>query len=381
MTYLRCVVVATLAILAAAASMNYFADPGRIYRSDRAVAKQYVDSLLRSKYGLWWPPDSIEERAIKRELAEHSSDVECVVVGSSHAMEIGSARRTPSLTDTCSSILNLAVSGAGIEDDFTLVYLALTHGHPRKIVLGVDPWTFAFGTDARWSYYATDYRRARQAISGQAGAAENDEGTAFKKFRNLFSLEYTIRSAGKAARELTEPPVKLSESLAPQTDEAIGGKFPVFFRDGSAQNSASYLAEANRTPIPIGGIPYKTDGLLNEPAAIDAYKSLLLWIRSKGAEPILLLTPYHQNVWAAKDSANSRALRETEPIVRSLAAELRISVIGSYDPNTAGCSRNEFFDFMHPKPDCLKRLQKVGVSQHLDGNPRRASAEDRNEND
>jgi hypothetical protein len=360
MLYLQYVFATTLALLVAAASINYFADPSHIFRPDLNTAKQYVVALRQSKHGLWWPSD-VDDRAIKLELTKYSGDVECVVVGSSHVMEIGSMRPTRSLIDTCSSILNLAVGGASIEDHFTLVYLALTHGHPRKIVLDIDPWTFAFGEYMQWTDYSEEYRVARQAITGQSEAVVDNSAAGPRKFRNLFSLEYTIRSLHKVAREVAARGATTPAGAAPAISEAVGGESHVIFPDGSSLSSAAFLIEASNKPIPIGGVMYKTDVLLNDPSAIQAYKSLLIWIKSNGVEPILLLTPYHQNVWAAPNSVTARSLRETEPIVRSLARDLGLTVIGTYDPNAAGCLRDEFLDYMHAKSICLARLDRAQV--------------------
>lgn len=360
MIYFRYLITTALTILTFAAAVNIFADPAGIYRSNRNSPTQLADALIQSEHGLWWPEGWLEERALKKALAKHSSDVDCIVIGSSRVMQVGSARKASSLVNACSSILNLGVGGAGIEDHFALVYLSITDGHPKKMILGIDPWTFAFGKDRQWSYYSESYQLAKQAIQGGSpfNKRENDD-VMLRKLRNLFSLEYTIRSVRKAMRDIMEGPSRYSAEVAPRLDETIGGRYPVFLRDGSLQYSAKFLVEAKVRPIPHGGVTYNTDGILNDAGAINAYRSLIKWIKSKGIEPILLLTPYHQNVWKAADSLNTRAIQATEPIVRALALELRVSVIGTYNPDTAGCLGEEFFDFMHPKADCLAKLENL----------------------
>ena len=144
---------------------------------------------------------------------------------------------------------------------------------------------------------------------------------------------------------------------APSIDYAVGGAFPIRLKDGSMVYSAKAISDLSKASIQLGGEPYKTNGLLNQGDAINAYRKLLLWIKSQGVEPILLMTPYHENVLKAPNSLNAKAIHATEPLVISLADELGIKVIGSYDPKIVGCLNNEFFDAMHPTAACLAKLR------------------------
>lgn len=356
MTYLRFLLGTTLLVLAAAAGINFTVDPSGVYGGGKSSPDAYADTLIKSTHGLWWPEDSLDERLIKKALAKYSGRVECLVIGSSHVMQVGSHRGIKSLQGECETILNLGVSGAGIEDHITLAFLALKNGRPKKIVFGVDPWTLAFGKDQRWSQYATDYGNAYGVIVGKAGHAKAEHSNLFiSRAKNLFSLEYTVRSIGKAVREYRSDLSNMPP--APQVDEAKGGDNPVLLPDGSLIYSAQYIADHRARKIPLGGGAYKTDGELNQNDAVEAYRSLIRWVKSRGVEPVLLLTPYHENVWKSPESPNAVALRSTESAVSNLSSELKLRLIGSYDPHAFGCLDNEFYDFMHPTADCLRRLQ------------------------
>ena len=41
-----------------------------------------------------------------------------------------------------------------------------------------------------------------------------------------------------------------------------------------------------------------------------------------------------------------------------LASKHKIKIVGSYDPKLADCEIGEFYDSMHPKDDCMKKLIK-----------------------
>ena len=254
--------------------------------------------------------------------------------------------------------------GGAIEDHLTLTYLALQNrqnGHPTKIILGVDPWTFAFRKDERWSVYRDDYLVAKAEIFdtgkiSEPGLVDADiNETNKKKLANLINLEYTIRSVKTIVREFSG--VKLKIETAPEIDSSVGGYYPIRLRDNSYIYSAKYISDAIGGMVPLGGTTYATDGILNQPEAINAYRDLLMYIKSRGVEPILLMTPYHENVLKAPKSLNALAIKATEPIVLNLAHKLGVKVIGTFDPQMFGCLSNEFYDFMHPTAECLAKLQ------------------------
>lgn len=358
MVYLRFFLGTVFLGLASVAALNFIVDPAGIYGVGSLDPEAYADALIKSENGLWVPEDTFDERLVVKALAKYSQRAECVVVGSSHVMQISSDRtKNRSLQDICGSVLNLGVSGAGIEDHFALAYLALQVGHPKKIILGVDPWTLAFETDSRWSTYKDDYFKARAEILREKRAAElkKRDMTDMAKLANLINWEYTIRSTQAAMRDLRRGMPTIT--AAHKVDPAVGGEYPVRLRDGSYLYSAKYISAASRSTIQPGGDAYKTDKILNQPEAIEAYRALLLWIKSQGVEPILLLTPYHENVWKSSKTPDTMALCATEPIVKTLAHELNVKLVGSYDPQVVGCLGNEFYDFMHPTADCLTKLR------------------------
>ena len=363
MVYLRSLITTTLLILTASATVNFLADPGGVYRQDHHSARLYADALIQSRQGLWWPEGSMEDREIKKALTKYSNQFECIVIGSSHVMQVGSARSKNALTHECASILNLGVSGAGIEDHFALTYLSLENGHPRKIVLGIDPWTVSFGQDLRWqSFYQDEYAQAKKTIQGDSSwpNGDHEKERVMAKWRNLLSLEYTIQSVRRAVLDIQYGSDRSTAHAAPELDSTSGGENPVFLRDGSIQYSAKFIAQSAKTPIPLGGEKYKMDGVLNDKRSIDAYRSLLRWIMAEKVEPILLLIPYHQNVWKSTENKTTRALKATEQIARQLANELGLKVIGAYDPDIAGCLSTEFYDSMHAKNECLSKLNVSG---------------------
>jgi len=354
--YVRLLLATAFLILCLAGLLNYVVDPSRIYQKGEIDPQAYADALIKSPHGLWAPPDTFDERLIKKALAEYSGQFDAVIIGSSHCMSVSSVRKPRTLAGICDSLLNLGISGASIEDHLTMAFLSVKNRQPKKLFFSIDPWTFAYGKDTRWSAYRKDYYKARATIF----EANNQNTPEYEmadsaKLVNLLNLEYTVRSA--RILFLGTRPSSQSIKLAPRFDYSIGGEFPVYLNDGSYIYSSKYIADCELTPIPVGGLTYKTDSPCNTKDGIDAYRSLLLWIKHKGVEPILLMTPYHENVWKAPLSLDSVAMRSTEIIVLNFARELNLRVVGSFDPAVAGCQPSDFYDCMHTKPEGLAKLK------------------------
>ena len=351
-SYLKLVFIATLSILFSVAVMNYFIDPAGIYTGSNISPDAYAERLITSKSGLAWPEGIFSDRDLAKSLSRHTDKYDCIVIGSSHIMQISSHRQTQSLKNDCTNLINLGVSGASLEDHFTLAYLTYLASSKKKLFPGIDPWTITHGKDKRWIIYRTEYFSARSKILSEVGQESTPEVEP-NKLKNLINFEYTIRSLKDLQRILTKGPFKIQEVKAV---EEVGIDDPVKLPDGSLIYSSSYLRNASHTDIPEGGSPYGTDGEVSSKEGIREYKKFLTWLQKNDVVPILLMTPYHPNVWRDPDSLNVYAMKKTEAVVLQMAKELGIKVIGSYKPEIFGCNSDEFYDFMHAKAACLARL-------------------------
>lgn len=346
MTYSLTALGTAASLIAAVATLNWTIDPAGLFHSS-PFGQQYAKALIESENGLL-QPNSVDDREFKSELTKYAGNFDCVVVGSSHIMQIGSERKHRSFPD-CKNILNLGVSGAAIEDHITLTWLALSSGKPRKLILGIDPWTFAYGKDERWKVrFADSYISAQSMIEG----SRPTEAASSNRWSSLVSSEYTTRSVGLLLKGALKPKIE----PAPSLDEDIGGQFPIVLQDGSTVYSSEYITAAKTAKVPIGGTGYKTTGVINEFRAVAAYQALINWVKSQGVQPVLLMTPYHQNVWLLDASPNVIAMIPTEKIVREIGLDLAVPVVGSYRPDAVNCAPNEFYDFMHPIASCLAKM-------------------------
>jgi len=74
-------------------------------------------------------------------------------------------------------------------------------------------------------------------------------------------------------------------------------------------------------------------------------------------EVVLVLTPYYEPSF--KLTINEMPVYlDIEKKFMKLASKHKIKIVGSYDPKLADCEIGEFYDSMHPKDDCMKKLIK-----------------------
>mgnify|MGYP000700479863 CR=1 FL=1 len=333
--------------------LNYTVDPGNIYHSQTSSVKKFVQSLVHSKCGLWWPDGSFNERAVKKELIAYGAG-DCVVIGSSHVMQLGNNNLNGVWHNICKHILNLGVSGAGIEDHFIYAYLASRNNHVKKIILGIDPWTFAYNKDERYHFLDKQYHKARAVIIGRSQKKYNHNTRSL--VLNLINLQYTKRSLLQLTSLWKVNKKLFNYKNFVSVDNAHGGKYPLFLPDGSLVYSSSFISESLKNNAGITDSIYKTDGEINQENAVSDYKILIIWLIKNHIQPVLLMTPYHPSSWKNKDSSNHKAFHATSKIVHQLANEFHLQVIGSYQPILAGCMPTEFYDFMHPTRTCINKL-------------------------
>ena len=345
----------TCVALLIVALISYYYDPAQIYHASAigsTSSSTFASRLLKSKTGLLWPNDAWSERDIKSSLAEKITNIDCAIIGSSHAMQISSFRENASLKYLCSSIVNLGVSGGTLEDYLAMSYKLISNGHPPKtIVFAVDPWALDFNRDIRWRRYKESYFSMKQMLNRNNTTQVNEVFSRWKYITNLINPSYFLRSIkqiGRKGHKIIEAPV---------FDYSIGIENPVFLPDGSLVYSKSYIVNAKSPALPIGGGNYKIrDGSQVSEKAVKIFGNLIKDLNDKGISTVLVMTPYHNSVWVNVNSITTKALIEVETRIRKLGRDLNVKVLGSYNPQNIGCNPDEFYDHMHAKDSCLSKI-------------------------
>jgi hypothetical protein len=361
--YLKSIAWLSLLSLMVIAIINFTVDPGRIYPSlltpdkyGKSSPRELVEQLIQSDYGVYLPDNIWNIRDIKHELALHSTSAQCAVIGSSHIMQISSIGEQTSLPGNCSTLINLGVSGASLEDYLALSETLLQNKNPPKIIaFGIDPWALNFNRDVRWKRYSQKYLTIRTKLLG--GSSDNPPDTRLEPLRNLINREYFLRSMSLIGSERNK-----SIELVSEFDPQMRLKHPVILPDGSLFYAAKNIGEV--TPDTISGInDYKiiNDQWFHE-EAVELFILLVNFLQQQEFKIIFTLTPYHPKVWSFMDQSVVSAMKAVELKIHEIAKATGAQVIGSYHPGKIGCKADEFNDSMHVVKTCLNKLESLSIS-------------------
>ena len=87
------------------------------------------------------------------------------------------------------------------------------------------------------------------------------------------------------------------------------------------------------------------------------FEDLLHYLIAHGVRVVLLLPPYHPDVYrASQKDPKYRMTLEVERYLRETARANNITVIGSFDPGKYGFTAEDFVDEIHGHETVMKRL-------------------------
>lgn len=336
--------------------INFSVDPGSVYakKYSQNNAKAYAEKLFLSKNGLI--ANGWNERIVKSSLAKYSANFDCIVLGSSHIMQISQIRKVGNIQNVCPTLLNLGVSGGSIEDLTVFTSIILNNQQkPKKIFIGIDPWTFKFGMDERYKINQHYFDQLDASITKK----KKDWTRADYELlliKNLFNLQYFAKSLleiKQGSSVVTHLPMQ-----EPNTTFSYDNGYtePVTLPDGSHVYESEWILKQKTTPIPIGSGDYKISGKAYTPEAVEYFKKIVQLYHNYNIEVNFLITPYHHNVFRVQSKAVEH-MALVENLVDVLSKELSCPVFGSFYPHKMNCMDNEFYDFMHPTTECLDKIK------------------------
>ena len=268
-----------------------------------------------------------DEREFKRLLlqSERFTQVDVLVLGSSRAMTINE--------DAFSGqkVLNLAVSGATLEDLLALWHLAESHVKYKTLLLVLDPWILnPEHGDIRWKTLVPQYQEALAALNSPP-ASVSGKTLWQTKVREIFSPLYFMDSV---------------DALSKERKSLLGVR-----RDGSI---------IYRTPPPeykeSEGPIYK----LSPFPQIDKFyrANLERWLSSlkkSDHKVVLWFAPFRPDTYRRLSAEpDYRNFRETEAYFKELSQEMDFKTFGSYDPSQESLTAADFWDGIHLLPSKVK---------------------------
>ena len=329
---------------------NYIVDPSGIYskiKSFESVKKK----LFSSKNGLIL--SGINERHFKMQLAlSNLSNFGCVILGSSHVMQVSSVRNTGGIESKCGRLLNLGVSGGSIEDIAIFSYVVINNKNkPKSVLIAVDPWTLKFGMDKRYKSYDLYYKKMYDLLDSNLN--ESSTPYFYDLAINLVNKEYFYKSL----RYLSQ-------------GKSLGANYPqsaftyetgyieaVTLPDGSHVYSEDFIKDAKKRIFEkMEDHNYKLYGEAYHPSAVSFFTEIIELLRKNNIKVELIMTPYAPKVFAKGETKEVAYLEIVDSVVKDFSERNNVKVYGSFFPVVIGCKDYEFYDYMHPTNKCLNRI-------------------------
>jgi len=156
-------------------------------------------------------------------------------------------------------------------------------------------------------------------------------------------------------------------TLATKFDYNSGSLYPVVLPDGSLVYSNEFIENILKNIDKVDGVnDYRIrKDLYYQEYAVAIFSKLVEYIQEHKIEVVFIMIPCHHSVTSRKDQIITKTLSHVNKKIYELAKILRVSVMGSYDPNDLRCFKDEFYDEYHPKDSCLVKLgNKVILNEY-----------------
>lgn len=278
-----------------------------------------------------------ERQFIKNRIIYETMTPKILVMGSSRIMQISNENFNE-------QILNLSVSGASIQDQITIIEMAIEKFNPDQILLGADPWLFnKHNNQTRWKSIQKEYQLAISNINLMnkklkvLGSRDEEE--------NYFFYEYFL---DKFYNFLN------IRNLEIELDESINNNLTkdIILRDGTRV----YRKQDIKTKIKPMLINYSMEKYVFSNDYYNIYKNFIEYLQKvHNKEVILVLSPYYSPSYELTIKEKSFYL-ESEKKFKEISEETNIQIIGSYNSLLTTCSFDEFIDSLHPKSSCMKKI-------------------------
>jgi hypothetical protein len=294
-----------------------------------------------------------DERQLQRlfiRKLNQSPDV--IVLGSSRTMQIG-AELFPGRR-----FFNHSVSGASIEDYFAIYELYAQEGFaPKQVVLDLDAWLLnRFNGQTRWeSLRDCCLRSLPNSARTQGSRPPPAVAEELSRYRQLISFAYlraALNLARRADREFYPTRAKLLDVNIRLADGTIA--YGAGYRVRSPADVAAIARrEAARVPVYSLGNFRELD-----PEYVSLLELFISRLQAQHVEILLFMPPYHPDMYEAlvRQDSPYAMVAVAERYFRALARRRGIPIVGSFNPALTPCSRAEFYDGMHARPPCIRKI-------------------------
>jgi hypothetical protein len=338
-----------LAVAALPVAFSAWIDPARLVaprHAEREIARVLATGTNVTDFA------NYDDRAIEKYLAPMRGRAEVLVLGSSRMQVL---RAPCAMRDAhCATFVNGAMQGAALDDMLGVYGLYDTsERRPRRVVIGVDPWTESAASEG-WRSLAEE----RATVVRRAGIAASPRRERLalwaRATRTLATPEY-FRLALYSFRRYGPEGIQWRATDRAQNAEKT--KLP----DGSVVWSDVPSDNAERAAARFVSNELAHDARFHDfahhaPGRAGPLERFVRYLGSEGVSVTVVLVPFPAAVYDASRRMSGDSLAMVEREVRAMAVRAGARVVGSYDPRRAGVATREFFDEDHLRPEALGRI-------------------------
>jgi hypothetical protein len=340
-----------LPILFLVVGINYYEDPAQLYR--QKYEQGIADLLLSGKNvaGV----KNFNQRILQKYLIQQlTSSKDIVVLGSSRSMLI------PSEWFPGHTFFNNSVTGGSIQDYVAMYELYEEQGlTPKIVIICLDPWVLnKENGQNRWQSLNSEYDRGMNRIGIPQQDAELPT-LSFDKYIELFSPSYFQASLLQYLKNIRNPD---SMGYYPTVD--MYGEDSIIRSDGSLAypeetRSATSDAVLEKAKYFVSKDPvYALDNFEQLDKEYETtIQAFIKYLVLKNIKVILYLPPYHPYVYGQlMDTEKYQIILDAQEYLIKMGLDGGAVVVGSYNPTDVSCSADEFYDGMHAKEACVKKV-------------------------
>jgi hypothetical protein len=317
---------------------------------------------------------NVDERRFQRARLQAIARPRLVAFGSSRVMEVSTslARVAPG------DFYNAGMSAATVEDFIALWSILEGLGkRPAIAWISVDAWVFNEAKEEiRWLDWADEVSGflAPAGADRLLGGPMPEALLLWARAKELLSYTVLRASLGDLRRGLTGrrrhgaevvqslegavvPEAELGDRRGLRADGSIvyEGEYRRLSTERTREEAARYVV-GGRTGLE--GFRWNRER---------AARLEVLWreMRAAGVRVVAWLPPYHPEAWRLiqADPHRAAALAEARRFLEEAAARTRARFLDLSDPATLGCGEADFYDAIHVRPPCLRRLlERVAAS-------------------
>ena len=281
-------------------------------------------------------PNLDKRNFTKFKILTSNRQIDNLIVGSSRISFIGDKILN-------SNSLNLSVGTATIEDQIALTLIGDEKLNFKRIYLSADPWLFNEKQfrpySDRWKSLSSEYYRSIQKITKNDTNIKIFDEEEFIRFKTNFGsiVEKIYKSLN----------LRQSKLIA----EKKGDSDYITFADGTEKFDTKSI-EVTGKPIKHFMSPY-----IYSKEKEELFVKLIDYLIINKKEVTLVMVPFYEESYDST-LAQSNLIFKIEQLFKKLAKDKDLNIIGSYNPKILNCSKNEFYDDIHPTESCQMKIFK-----------------------